>query len=306
MVVKRSGIGNGGIMKRIATHILMIVAAGILSIGCASNHLNEISLPREFHFKVAVNPCTKAVQEDDILMHPADVPFGVWSLEEGGSIYLDNEKVICAGEDNWVPLVNRIWDADVDEMNFLAYSPYGRACYDKECGICFQSYDIEEDYDLMYSHPLLHQKKDSSQEIIHISLDRALALVKLRVRVAVPDYVRIVVKNVCIDGIMGKGDFHSLPEPEWSNLSDGRSICFFEGHEELSGDIMLACEDLYMLPQVSDLRVNLLCDIISGEYVLRDQVLSQDFYVSWKPGRISSYIVKIDGNLDIAVDKDKE
>ena len=31
-----------------------------------------------------------------------------------------------------------------------------------------------------------------------------------------------------------------------------------------------------------------------------------DNYVSWKPGRISSYIVKIDGNLDIAVDKDKE
>ena len=256
-------------MKRIATHILMIVAAGILSIGCASNHLNEVKLPREFHFKVAVNPCTKAVQEDDILMHPADVPFGVWSFEQGGFLYLDNEKVICAGEDNWVPLVNRIWDADVDEMNFLAYSPYGRACYDKERGICFQSYDIEEDYDLMYSHPLLHQKKDSSQEIIHISLDRALALVKLRIRVAVPDYVRIVVKNVCIDGIMGKGDFHSLP-------------------------------------QVSDLRVNLLCDIISGEYVLRDQVLSQDFYVSWKPGRISSYIVKIDGNLDIAVDKDNE
>lgn len=281
-------------MRWLMRHILPVVAAGILSAGCASHSLNVIRPVREFHFDVAVNPCTRSEQADDQLTHPEDVPFGMWSFEQDGSAYLDNEKIVFSENGEWLPEVNKVWESEAEEMDFFAYSPHDRAEFDEEKGILIIGYDIDEGKDILYSRPLTVQKENSTDRIL-INFNRALTLVRFRVRVSAPDYVTITVKKIDVNGVYSKGDFQSLPEPAWNNHSEKREICFHDGSSEL-----------YMIPQVSEMTVNLLCDIKSGEYELKDQTLSASFTGYWKPGKISSYMVKIDGSLNVSVEKDNE
>jgi hypothetical protein len=63
---------------------------------------------------------------------------------------------------------------------------------------------------------------------------------------------------------------------------------------------------MYVIPQMSDVSVDVLCDIKTGDVILRDQVLIGNFMMQCRPGKISSYMIKIDGSLNVTVEKDNE
>ena len=290
-------------MKKRVIHMIL-AAAVLISGGCTSNLVYEIDQPRELQFNVTLNPYTKAVED---LSHPSDIPFGVWSFDQDGAACLNDEKVNYKEEGKWIPEKQKMWNEEVDEMEFIAYSPYGKAVYEKDKGIRFLEYDIDEGIDLLYSEPLIRQKKDDSQSVIQISLMRALAMVRFKVRSVVPEYAEIVVKRVDVKGVRAVGDFQSLPEPYWTNLSSLRDFCFYDdGGIEVGGEAKPVGDCMYLIPQISDVNIDVLCDIITGDIVLRDQVLSSSFMMQCRPGKISSYMIKIDGALNVSVEKDNE
>lgn len=290
-------------MKRLFVHMIIMMAASVLSCGCTSNHVHEISLPREFQFNVTVNPCTRTADE---LLHPSDVPLGMWSFDNDGTVFLEDEMVTYKDEGKWVPENQKMWDEDIEEMDFIAYSPYGEAVYDKEKGICFLNYDIDEGLDLLYSDPLVDQKKEGSSTVIQINMMRALSLVRFKARTVVPDNTEIVVKRVEVENVRGTGDFQSFPEPHWTNYSSFRDFCFYDGSLSLNGYPSALGDGLYMIPQFSNVKVNVLCDIIKGEVALRDQMLTCNETMQWRPGKIAAYLIKIDGELNVTVEKDNE
>ena len=289
-------------MKKTFTHMVLVTAV-MVSGGCTSNFVYEIDQPRELHFNVTLNPYTKGAEA---LVHPADIPFGVWSFDQDGTACLNDEKVNYKEEGKWVPEKQKMWSEDAEEMNFIAYSPYGKAGYDEDYGIRFLTYDIDEGIDLLYSEPLLRQKKDGSQSVIQISMMRALSVLRLKVRTVVPEYTEIVVRRVDVKGIRAVGDFQSLPEPYWTNLSSLRDFCFHDGDIEVGGEPKQVGDCMYVIPQMSDVSVDILCDIKTGDVILRDQVLIGNFMMQCRPGKISSYMIKIDGSLNVTVEKDNE
>lgn len=289
-------------MKKMFLHMVLVTAA-MVSGGCTSNLVYEIDQTRELHFNVTLNPYTKAVED---LAHPSDIPFGVWSFDQDGAACLNDEKVNYKEEGKWIPEKQKMWSEDAEEMNFIAYSPYGKARYDEDYGIRFLAYDIDEGIDLLYSEPLLKQKKDGSQSVIQISMMRALSVLRLKVRTVVPEYTEIVVRRVDVKGIRAVGDFQSLPEPYWTNLSSLRDFCFHDGDLEVGGEPKQVGDCMYVIPQMSDVSVDILCDIKTGDVILRDQVLIGNFMMQCRPGKISSYMIKIDGSLNVTVEKDNE
>lgn len=290
-------------MERFSRHIPVVAAVIIMSSGCADNHLDDVRTDRDFCFHVAVTPCTKAVNGHE---YPSDVPFGVWSCEEDGTPYLVNERICFEAEDGWVPETAKTWDGEVDRMDFIACSPYGRGEYDRDKGICFDAYDIEEGHDLMYCDPLTGQDRETSQAVVHVNMKRALTFVRFKAKVVVPEPTQIVVRRVDVGGVSAEGSFRSLPEASWMSWSDPRNFCFFEGTEELGGEPAALGEGLFMIPQASEIDVNVLCDIITGDVALRDQTLGTRMSVIWKAGKIASYIIRIDGHLDVTLEKDNE
>lgn len=289
-------------MKKKLIH-MALVAAAMVSGGCTSNLVYEIDQTRELHFNVTLNPYTKAVED---FSHPSDMPFGVWSFDQDGTTCLNDEKVNYKEEGKWIPEKQKMWSEDAEEMNFIAYSPYGKARYDEDYGIRFLTYDIDEGIELLYSEPLLKQKKDGSQSVIQISMMRALSVLRLKVRTVVPEYTKIVVRRVDVKGIRAVGDFQSLPEPYWTNLSSLRDFCFYDGDIEVGGEPKQVGDCMHVIPQMSEIKVDILCDIKTGDVVLRDQVLCGNFMMQCRPGKISSYMIKIDGSLNVTVEKDNE
>lgn len=290
-------------MRKEITYMYSLAIAAVMFSGCAGNHLDDVSTSRDFLFHVAVMPCTKTVNECE---YPSDAQFGVWSFENGGLTYLDNEKV-CYDEDNmWLPENRKSWDGDVDKMDFIAYSPYGRGTYVQDNGIVFSSYDISEGLDVMYSEPLTEQDREASQAVVHINMKRALALVKFKARAVVPESTTIVIKKVEVDGVYGLASFQSLPEPSWSGHSASREFCFFEGEVEAGGDVVALGEGMFMIPQTSEVQVNVLCDIITGDLKLSDQTLNAVMMAGWRPGKIASYVIKVDGYLNVTIEKNNE
>ena len=282
-------------------HMTILVAASLMFASCTVNQIDDPHDPKAIVFDVAATPCTKA--DDSRQKYPEDVPFGVWAYDsDTQDSYLENSKVTM-GEDNLWGLDNGAKWPD-SQLDFYAYSPYGRALFSDEEGVIFKGYDIEEGHDLMYTDPIVSLNNNDSHGIVPIQFKRALSMVKISARATLLDYGQFKLKGLYIGDVVSEGDFQALPSPRWIPGQKKEEFCFFEGETILSEQAVAVGEALYMIPQASEVVFAVLCDVITGDVVLRDQTLKIRSSIRWNPGKIEAYVLKIDARLNLSVEND--
>jgi len=187
--------------------------------------------------------------------------------------------------------------------SFFAYSPYSRECeFSKENGLGISGYGIDEGADLFFSKGLYDFNKNDSNGIVHIPFIRALAKVKFSIRSSLPDDSHIVVKQLKISEVATKADFFSLPMPRWEEHRNYQEVLFYDGEIIIGHAPLLLGEGEYMLPQKLNSTITLICDIVSGDYVLYDQVMTADASMTWSIGKTCTYQLKVTTDLAFIIE----
>lgn len=283
------------------SYIALAIATQLLASSCTVNKMSQHDEHKPLVFDVAVVPNTKTDRICDQL-YPEDVPFGIWAYDEVDESFLDNSKVTNMSSGKWVSEDAEVWPDSA--LDFQAYSPYGRAFSSCQEGIVFRDYDIDENLDLMYTTPIVGVSENNSQGVVPVQFNRALSLVRFRVRANVPEYCNIRLKEIFIDSVKAQGDFCSLPSPRWEAKEELRKFKFFDGEVMLSEIAVPVGQELYMIPQSSSVKIGVLCDIITGEIILADQTLQSNAEIIWHPGKIEAYELKIDARLKLSIEHD--
>lgn len=285
----------------------------LMTSSCISNRIDRLEPDIELAFSVVVSASTKSEMTE--IEYPTDVPFGVWSYSLPiGENWIDNKQkatVIQIQEEVrhdvssglWKPENEVSWVSSDKNMSFFAYSPYSRECsFSIHDGICVTDYSINEDCNLMFSENIYDINKNTSHGIVNIPFVNALTTVGFNVRSSLPDGTLIKVKKLKIHNIATAGDFFSLPEPRWENPKDYSDIIFFDGEMEIGNDPVKIGLSRQMIPQTIQPEIELVCDIISGDYILHDQSFKTTGKMRWSVGKTCTYNLKVTTDLTFIIE----
>jgi len=285
----------------------------LIAQACMSNKIEYLEPELDLVFDVVVSANTKTAEEETC--YPTDESFGVWSytLPTEKNWIEDNEDAVAAMiKENviydmenawWEPVNRRSWTGSENNMSFFAYSPYSRECsFSKEDGITIKDYSIYEDIDLMFSEGLYDLNRNVSNGIVHIPFVRALTLVDFKIRSSLPTGTTIRVKKLTVKDIDTKGNFVSLPFARWRDLNESQDIVFFEGDMKLQNEPMNIGDAKFMIPQTMQPTIVLICDIISGDYILPDQEFITVGKMNWEIGRACTYNLKVTTDLTFIIE----
>lgn len=288
--------------------ILLLIAQA-----CMTDRVEYVEPELDLAFDVVVSANTRSAEEDTY--YPTDVPLGVWSytLPADKNWIEDNEDAVAAmikesviydmKDKRWEPEIRQSWTGSEYNMSFFAYSPYSRECrFSKEDGITIEDYSIYEDIDLMFSEGLYDLNRNVSNGIVHIPFVRALTLVDFKIRSSLPTGTIVRAKKLIIKDIATKGDFLSLPFARWSDQEESQDIVFFEGDMNILYEPVSIGEAKFMIPQTIQPTIVLICDIISGDYILPDQELVTVGRMNWEIGRACTYNLKVTTDLTFIIE----
>lgn len=284
-----------------------------LASSCMSNKMEVVEPDIDLAFNVVISASTKA---DDIeTEYPMDTPFGVWSYSlpkektwseynnEAVSIHSQEQVLYDEGSGLWKPQNNTTWVSSENNMSFFAYSPFSReCCFSKDNGICITDYSINEGLQLLFSENIHDKNKVVSNGIVHIPFINALTSVEFNIRSSLPDGTIIRIKQLKVHDIATKGDFYSMPSARWENLEEYEDVVFFQGEKEIGNEPLSVGECIFMIPQAMTPTITLLCDIISGDYILHDQELKADGRMRWNVGKTCTYNLKVTTDLTFIIE----
>ncbi len=285
---------------------IFILAVSIAAVSCSRNEINEYHVPMDIMFNAVARPNTKAADTG----FPADGSFGVWaySLEgdqrwetdsEKAEVAIAGEKVLRTENGLWKPSGGQQWLSPSITMNFFALSPFGRGGYNYEDGIVFNDYELSEGKDLMFVDGVTDVDKKSSQGVITLSFERALAKLSFNVQSSLPEGFSARVRSLAIREVYSAGDFRSRPSPHWIPKKEKTEIGIFQG-ERLANEYPEQLGDaVFVIPQIGDVEIILICDIIGKDTELLNQRLSKTIPIRWNIGKYSSYNLKITRNLEL-------
>ncbi len=263
-------------------------------------------------FNVAVDAMTRVNEEGPLL--DKDESFGVWAYLveegkndealEGAEEFMADAKAVYESGQMWKPEMSVNWPGKDQEMLFYAYMPYSEADFNRQDGIVFEDYDISRGLELYYSMPEASLNSEDSQGIVPISFAPALSRIEIKFINSLTSDETILLKSLEIRNIARKGDFRLLPNPSWSVIDSERvNIKFFDGEMLISDGVATVGDGMDMIPQSADVAFVVKCDIISHDAILPKQELKVEKYIRLGVGKVSSYTLKISGELELTIEK---
>ncbi len=293
--------------------LILSVLTAFLVLSCMSNKMekNEPEVGLTFDVVVTANTRTEGAATE----YPTDVPFGVWSYSlpadklwikdsgEASPVQTQEEVTYDEASDLWKPKSAIKWISSDNDMSFFACSPYSAPWnFSKENGITIIGYDIDDGYDLMFSENLYDLNKTTSHGIVNVPFVKALADVEFMIRSSLPDGTTIKVKQMKVKNVATKGDFFSLPFARWENTEKYEDIIFYEGGIEIGHDPVFLGNGKSMIPQTVLSEFELICDVISGEYILYDQIFKTEGQMRWGVGKTCTYNFKVTTDLEFIIE----
>ena len=240
-------------MKRIAIIPLAITAL------CACSRIENTGV--EEAVQLRFDPVILAATKSDIQgEYPADIPFGVqmweYPLEKAapdGTIFLENAQIEQQGGE-WMPGDGVLWPGADRNLAVVAYSPYGKASTEitLQEGIRFDAIDTEKDQtDLLYTELRqgLHRNNDGG--VVNLPFRHALCYVDFAIRTNAQASERVEIRSLSLLSVATKGDFRSLPQPEWDLTEAPHKVTFFNGLKLIgSTNTLLPGSGAWVLPQL--------------------------------------------------------
>lgn len=293
--------------------VIYVMLLAFSSTSCISNRVESVEPCIDLAFDVIVTASTK--NGEAVTEYPVDVPFGVWSYslpadktwssdsEEALPVQVQEKVEYDSSSNLWKPQSNMEWLDSENDMSFFAYSPYSVACsFSKEHGLAVADFSIDEGCDLMFSESVYDLNKMTSNGIVSIPFVRALTKVELQIRSSLPDGTIIKVKQLRIKDVATKADFFSLPYARWENLEEHSDILFYDGEMEIDNEPLLVGEGRYMIPQMTMPVIEMVCDIMSDEHVLHDQLFQTSGRMNWGIGKTCTYNLKVTTDLEFIIE----
>lgn len=296
-------------MTRRPSYLLAAALLLVPALSC-SRSFREEPEPGGIQFSVAVAATTKN-HDAGALTHPEDGVIGVWAYSfppsedytsEAAVLEMEGERVVHCYGHIWRPEEERTWAGGGRDMQFFAYSPQERGGYDRDAGIRFEGYSLSEGEDLMFC---MTDALDygSSLGTVKLAFTRALCRVEFRLLSSLRSDTALTVRELTLGGLHTSGDFRSLPLPGWTVTGQPEDFLFFDG-ELVDADRAGHICGAYMIPQSGTLRVELVCDMVTGVSSMDGQVFSADLEADWKPGRQYLYLLKVGSDMKLTIEKD--
>ena len=138
-----------GVVIAIRVLILQLIAVSVIC--CTDSQGGKKIQSYDLRFELATSPNTKS-QEDSEL--PA-----VWAFESKTGEPVIESMPLLNNSGIWHPAEPYSWKENYP-LDFYAASPLGYASFDREKGICFDSYDTAMGYDLLYTDPVLNREAE--------------------------------------------------------------------------------------------------------------------------------------------------
>ena len=286
------------------TRIMVITAlvTGIL-VSCIKDNEDILDYDVTLSFNPAIYSPVKSTVYS---IYPVNIPFGVTAYTHSKGLrmneertetesFLYNEKVEPS-DGQWVPESKCNWPHVSKTLTCIAYSPFGVAdeC-NFESGITFKNVDMEKSQEvILYTEPVENIHKSIYGGGGALPFKHALAGVSIRVKNLVDLKEKILIKGVRMLGVKYKGDFRSLPTPEWQLEEDETDLEFYKGESEIPQAPTDLGNGFMILPQVlnSCFEVDFSYHTSSGTYI-EHTLKSRDIGTLIEPGRNYIYTLSI-------------
>ena len=265
----------------------MLFAAGLFLYGCI-----DCGYPYDPDLEITFDPC-RNLQEFGVCVW--DYPDG--SFPSSGTLILNNDRVVRDGE-IWAPVQPVLWPSKDRKICVIAYAPHGSAAaVTPESGVEFRGVDMEAfSGELLYSAPVLDISK-AGGGIIPLTFSEALCRVTFRLRTdALPDD-KVELKALRAKTLMTKGDFKSLPSPEWKPCGMPVSVTLAEGAFLLGGEPVAVSERYKMIPQRISTVFEADIEYTDANCLISHwNVATEPVELNFTPGR--SYFVDLSFNVE--------
>ena len=263
----------------------------LLNVSCSKNSVQSGSREFPIRFEIAVSPNTKA----------DDGGYLVWAFDTGsGEACLDGVTLLQNGL-LWEPSASFFWQ-EGQLLDIYAAAPVDRVSFDLSGGVCFDGYDLSEGLDLMYVDPIKGKDPRSTSGLVSLNFKRALGALRLTARCNLPAYASLHIKKVLVEGLACRGSFRSIPSAAWKIEGGFNTLTMFDGDFTV-GTVSQVLGQMDVIPQESVFGVTLVCDITTGESVLRDQQLFCEADLLLGPGKICEYELSVTENLNLKIEK---
>ncbi len=244
-------------MHRKTRHIGLLIA-GLLSLAAVACTLripdgNAPDVPLVFDPVMYIPAKATALNGE----YPADVDFSVsvWDYAQGESIsaakpLLSRAQIRRNAAGIWAPEPAVLWPAKDRRILALAASPHGsEASISTTDGIYFSGVDTAVDQtDLLFTEPLAGLSRTSGG-VVNLPFRHALCLVDFSLRCNAAAGETATLLSMVLDPVFCRGDFHSLPQPEWSTAGSPVEVIVFQGEQEISHNNAPAGESRWTIPQ---------------------------------------------------------
>ena len=280
-----------GVVIAIRVLILQLIAVSVIC--CTDSQGGRKIQSYDLRFELATSPNTKSQEGPEL---PA-----VWAFESKTGEPVIESMPLQYDAGLWRPAEPYSWKENYP-LDFYAASPLGYASFDREKGICFDSYDTAMDYDLLYTEPVLNREAEQTMGFVSLTFKRPLSLLHIYLKQELQSSSGILIKKLTLDGLRHKGSFISLPQPLWTLEGEAEPYELWNGELESPANQVDLCES-YVLPQSVQLDFTLLCDVWTGVSSLQDQELSGSVYLKMSPGKLYELYLTVTEFLTLKIEK---
>ena len=229
-------------MNRHHLRLLLFAAAGALTAaGCVNEQRQHHDPDVTLAFEPVMHTLSHAVGSGSPTSEgSAAQSFGVsvwqlagdetWDGNTDSAPYLAAARLVSDGR-FWYPESGDNWPADRFTLTCIGFAPYEAATScDAVQGVVFEGIDTTDDPgELRYTAPQTGLSKRTNGGVIILPMQPALCEVGFRVRAQAGYGGTVIIRSVSLDGLGIRGDFRSLPEPQWTIGKEAFGMRFFEG-----------------------------------------------------------------------------
>ncbi|MGN1212197.1 MAG: hypothetical protein ACI4TM_10965 [Candidatus Cryptobacteroides sp.] len=255
---------------------LLAAAVLLLLSSCDRNKSKDYDTFCDLCFEVACTPFTKADDNDAL--------YCLWACDSATlEPELGNVPLIRQGQ-YWYPQDEYRWNTS-KALDIYAAAPYSKARFDLESGVCFDSYSLDENTDLFYIEPILGRRPTYSLGVVSLEFKSALSLIRFLVQSNCSSGNQVVVRKLTVNGLALEGSFHSLPVAGWNLEGNPLPLLSYDDSFAVMPDRDILCEQR-VIPQASELEVELLCDFTVNGVLVKDQPLTAVYMLNMHPGKL--------------------
>lgn len=228
------------------------------------NKVPDCKDDRKVLFGAVIGNANKSEGGSEAHIYPQDCPFAVWAYELPSTTDWETSSSfahsVIEGEHtryhngHWCTEEMHLWPERSSMLNFFAFSPAdAEAEFSLEKGVNFEGFSIERDREFLCSVPVNDAQKPDMDATVNLVFESPLCEVEIYAYSSSEDGVELYIRDIELLNLCTTADFHSLPQAEWTELANPKTLYAFNGNCALEDKPVMVVGGLEIIPQ--DIRL---------------------------------------------------